>query len=181
MGDRIYAKLTEGKTYGTAALNTAPAEKKKPRQKSEQTSELSTLMLFPDQYRKKRNMNVLGIYLTAYYAGNERLMEKAIRELKRTGCNMIVVDVKDEGGVVTFYPTGPSADKFPKSKLAVTDIPKLIARLKRLKKEENYEINLAVRICVFKDPRVADSNPELQLKPLSPAKRTNGWIPQIKK
>ena len=100
---------------------------------------------------------VKGIYLTSWMAGDSKFLQGLVGFVNQTEVNSIVVDVKDDSGMVS-YPSkvplvrqiGASRTKFNPQKL-----------LGLLKQNNIYPI---ARIVVFKDPYLASHRPDLAVR-----------------
>ncbi|WP_410511816.1 putative glycoside hydrolase [Paenibacillus sp. BR2-3] len=97
---------------------------------------------------------VKGIYVTAYSAGGSR-METLLALLDKTELNSMVIDIKDDAGYITYKTDNPELQKMGKPQPFISDINKL---MDRLKKHDVYPI---ARIVVFKDSVLAKKNPQL--------------------
>jgi hypothetical protein len=97
---------------------------------------------------------VKGLYVTAWKAGNPQFMAKLAAMMGENGLNAVVVDIKDDTGVVS-YPSvvslavriGAGAQRYQPEQL-----------LDRLQRERIYPI---ARIVVFKDPLLASQRQDL--------------------
>ncbi len=100
---------------------------------------------------------VVGIYSTSWVAGSKR-MDQIIDFIKRSGVNSIVIDIKDDTGVISYPTSIPLANEMGAGSKRIANIKELITRLK---KENVY---LIARIVVFKDPLLAKKHPEIAVK-----------------
>jgi hypothetical protein len=100
---------------------------------------------------------VIGIYSTSWIAGSKR-MEELIRFIKETKVNAIVIDVKDDTGVISYPSSVPLAQEIGATSKRAPAMKELVARLKQ---ENIYTI---ARIVVFKDPILANKHLELAVK-----------------
>ncbi len=102
------------------------------------------------------HVKVRGIYVTGPVAGSSRF-EEILDVIDRTDVNAVVLDIKNDEGVVTFkMPSGTPAD----IGACVGFIRDIDAVLAELKKRDIYVIG---RIACFKDPILAEAVPELAL------------------
>jgi hypothetical protein len=100
---------------------------------------------------------IMGIYSTSWIAGSRR-MEQLIQFIKETHINAIVIDVKDDTGVISYPSSVPLAQEIGATSKRVPGIKELVARLKQ---ENIYTI---ARIVVFKDPILAKKHLEIAVK-----------------
>lgn len=100
-------------------------------------------------------VEVHGLYMTGYIAGGDKSFHELLSYMKESGLNAVVVDVKDDDGMVTFKVDDPQvrasgANKFIK----VADMP---GRIKELHDNGIYVIG---RIVTFVDPVMAKWHPD---------------------
>lgn len=103
-------------------------------------------------------VKVKGIYVSAYVAGNEAMMDHIIDELDETELNAVVIDFKTDEGYIAAQVDSPF---FAELDACRNYIPDLEGLLKKLKEHEIYAI---ARIVAFKDPHLAEQKPEWSLK-----------------
>lgn len=107
---------------------------------------------------KKEHTPVKGIYVTGPVAGSER-MPGLIELLDKTELNAMVIDIKNDGGEITFkMPEDMQPAIMGNCVRYIRDMEGLMAELK------SHEIYTIARIVCFKDPLLAQSCPELALK-----------------
>ena len=107
---------------------------------------------------KKDHTPVKGIYVTGPVAGSER-MPGLIELLDKTELNAMVIDIKNDGGEITFkMPEDMQPAVMGNCVRYIRDMEALMAELK------SHEIYTIARIVCFKDPLLAESCPELALK-----------------
>lgn len=97
---------------------------------------------------------VRGIYSTSWIAGSSK-MDEIIRFIKQTRVNTLVIDVKDDTGIISFPASVPLAREIGATSHRVANLKELLSRLHQ---EHIYTI---ARIVVFKDPLLAKEHPEL--------------------
>ncbi len=106
---------------------------------------------------KKEHTPVKGIYVTGPVAGSER-MAGLIELLDKTELNAMVIDIKNDGGEVTFkMPEDTQPAQMGNCVRYIRDIEELMRELKE------HEIYTIARIVCFKDPMLAAAAPELAL------------------
>lgn len=115
-----------------------------------------------------------GIYLTGYTAGGSRLYE-LLDLVNRTELNAMVIDVKNDDGLVTYKTRNEMALSVGANRIVqIKDIEK---RMSDLKKNGVYTI---ARIVAFKDTRAAGSRPDLAIKTKSGTvwrdNKGNAWL-----
>ncbi|MBI5221513.1 MAG: putative glycoside hydrolase [Candidatus Magasanikbacteria bacterium] len=109
-------------------------------------------------YKHPAKIEVKGIYLTAYTAGNQQRRAELVDLVQNTELNALVIDLKDYSGRI-FYDTKLSlAQKIGSPEIRIPDLANWI---KDLKKQGIYTI---ARIVVFQDPYLASKMSEIALK-----------------
>ena len=99
-----------------------------------------------------------GIYLTGYTAGGKRFYD-LLDLVNRTELNAMVIDVKNDDGLVTYKTRNEMALSVGANRIVqIKDIEK---RMADLKMNGVYAI---ARIVAFKDTRAASSRPDLAIK-----------------
>ena len=107
---------------------------------------------------KKEHTPVKGIYVTGPVAGSER-MPGLIELLDKTELNAMVIDIKNDGGEITFkMPEDMQPAVMGNCVRYIRDIEALMTELK------DHDIYTIARIVCFKDPMLAKAMPELALK-----------------
>ncbi len=111
-----------------------------------------------DFHNMRQRVKVKGIYLTGYTAGSNRLYQ-LLDLIKRTELNAMVIDVKNDEGLIT-YKTRNELAKFVGANriIQIKDIEK---RMADLKGEDVYTI---ARIVAFKDNRAGSNRTDLAIK-----------------
>jgi hypothetical protein len=99
----------------------------------------------------------MGIYSTAWVAGSQR-MEELITFIKNAKMNAIVIDIKDDTGILSYPSAVPLAREIGAVSKRITNLQELVARLKQ---ENIYPI---ARQVVFKDPLLAAKHLEIAVK-----------------
>jgi len=103
-----------------------------------------------------------GLYLSFYGIGDRRLREDALRLLRETELNTLVIDVKGDRGMIPYPSSIPLATEVGGQKIiTVKDMRGLISSLK------NEGIYTIARIVVFKDNLLANYRPDLAVKDLN--------------
>lgn len=102
----------------------------------------------------RRQVDVKGIYLTGYTAGNPRSLASLINLVKTTELNTMVINVKDDDGRVTYESSLPEVQQ---AHAATNQIPDIKGLLDELHADGIYVI---ARIVTFKDPPLANAHPE---------------------
>jgi hypothetical protein len=88
--------------------------------------------------------NKKGIYLPYFFARSSSKMEEINGIMKKTGLNTIVIDMKDDFGILRFNPADPLLKKIGKVSNPV-DLETFIPKMKKM------GIYMIARIVVFKD------------------------------
>lgn len=99
-----------------------------------------------------------GIYSTAWVTGSPQRFEELIRFIKSTKMNAIVIDIKDDTGMISYPSEVPLAREIGATSKRIANLKELLTRLKQ---ENIYPI---ARQVVFKDPLLAAKHPEIAVK-----------------
>jgi hypothetical protein len=108
----------------------------------------------PDQ---PKEFNAIGIYSTAWVAGSKR-MEELISFIKAAKMNAVVIDIKDDTGILSYHSNVPLAQEIGATSGRIPNLQELLTRLKQ---ENIYPI---ARQVVFKDPLLASKHLEIAVK-----------------
>ena len=124
------------------------------------------------------SMKVKGIYITGPTAGTKR-MKELVELITSTEMNAIVLDIKNDGGRITYKIDNDLAQEMGACIRYVRDMPGLI---KDLHEKGIYVIG---RIVCFKDPVLAKNKPDLALCKPNGGAVTDGkgqpWVNPYKK
>lgn len=102
---------------------------------------------------------VKGLYLSAYGITSHVLRNAALETMKNNNMNALVIDVKDDRGMLLFNMDIPLAKEIGADKrVLVKDMPALMAELKK------HNLYLIARIVTFKDDPLATAKPEWAVK-----------------
>lgn len=104
----------------------------------------------------RTQVKVKGIYVTGPMAGSSG-MEKLIDLVNTTELNTMVIDVKNDEGIITYPMELPENADIQATVSYVSDMPALVQRL------HEQGIYVIARICCYKDPKLAEAKPELAL------------------
>lgn len=104
-----------------------------------------------------KTVKVKGIYVTGPTAGTKK-MDELIALVEETELNAMVIDVKNDEGVVTYKMQSDTVLEIESGVRYISDIEKLIEKL------HEKDIYVIARIVAFKDPYLAEKKPELCLK-----------------
>lgn len=107
---------------------------------------------------QREPVKVKGIYVSAYVAGSEKMMDNIIEQIDATELNAVVIDYKNDDGRIT---APVNSEMFGEIDACKAYIPDLEALLQKLKEHDIYTI---ARIVAFKDPYLAEKKPEWSLK-----------------
>lgn len=102
---------------------------------------------------------IKGIYLHAYSVSNETKFYELVNLIENTGLNTMVIDVKNDDGLVTYDSKLPLVHQLQSDQHA--PIKDIASVLQKLKEKDIYTI---ARIVVFKDPYLAKKKPEWAIK-----------------
>lgn len=106
---------------------------------------------------REDRMKVRGIYITGPMAGSAG-MENLIDLVDNTELNTVVIDVKNDEGNITYQMDLQAAQEMGACINYISDMESLMAELKE------HNIYTIARIVCFKDPYLAEHNPQLALK-----------------
>ncbi|MDE2433308.1 MAG: GTP-binding protein [Burkholderiales bacterium] len=96
-----------------------------------------------------------ALYLSVFGIGSSTLRDAALDVIAHTELNALVIDVKDDRGLVPFRSASVAASGLgPQKPITVSDMPALV---KRLKAQGLY---LIARVAVFKDDLWATAHPQ---------------------
>ncbi|WP_058486492.1 putative glycoside hydrolase [Defluviitalea phaphyphila] len=102
---------------------------------------------------------IKAIYVSGWIAGSSKYMDKLIEIANTTEINAMVIDVKNDEGLLTFKADVPLAKEIGATdNVGIRDINELMYKLK-----ENNIFPIA-RIVVFKDPLLPEKRPDLAIK-----------------
>lgn len=111
-----------------------------------------------DRTNRREPVKVKGIYVSAYVAGNETMMDNIIKEIDATELNAVVIDFKNDDGRITAPIDSELFNEIGACKAYIPDMKALTDKLKE------HDIYAIVRIVAFKDPYLAENKPEWSLK-----------------
>lgn len=106
----------------------------------------------------KRHVNIRGLYLTGYSAGNSQRFEETIRFMKRKGLNAMVIDAKDDSGKISWQTDIPLALEIGANQSKIKNIR---ARVQTLLANDIYPI---ARVVVFADPLLGSRKPQWSIR-----------------
>ena len=96
---------------------------------------------------------VRGIYVTGPMAGHAN-MEELIQLVRDSELNAMVIDIKNDEGIVTYQMEEPMVQELEADVRYIADLPGLVQRLKA------EDVYLIARIVAFKDPILASRRPD---------------------
>lgn len=145
---------SESKTGNTATGQDAPT------QKPEKQTEENIIRINEENSHttKRKPVKVKGIYISAYVAGNETMIDNIIKQIDETQLNAVVIDFKNDDGRIT---APIDSEKFRETGACKAYIPDMKALIQKLKEHDIYTI---ARIVAFRDPWLAEKKPEWSLK-----------------
>ena len=109
-----------------------------------------------DKVQKER-VKVKGIYVTGLMAGSGNF-QNLLALVDETELNTMVIDVKDEAGRITYEMDTESVRQMGAETRYIRDMEGLMMQLKE------HQVYTIARIVCFKDPYLAQNQPELALK-----------------
>ena len=101
-------------------------------------------------------VKVKGIWIGAWFSGEQESMDNFIDLVESTDLNTIVLDLKEEHGHITFLTDNEIISKTARD--LVPSIKELVADMR------SRDIYVIGRIVCFKDPLYCSKNPELSLR-----------------
>lgn len=102
---------------------------------------------------------VKGLYLTAFGLSNQKIRTAALEAAKTNNMNTLVIDVKDDHGLIYFNIGLPMATEIgAQQKILIKDMPALMADLK------SQGFYLIARVAIFKDNTLALAKPQWAVK-----------------
>lgn len=157
-GCKRYERIDEPVTSPAPVVVTRSQEEAETKETEQETSEVQ-IQVTTEPWRPKRTpVKVKGIYISAYVAGTESMMDEIIRHIDETEINAVVIDVKDDNGRITFSMDTPVVNEIGAVQRLIPDIEGL---MKKLKEHNIYTI---ARVVAFRDPYLPEQKPELALK-----------------
>lgn len=147
--------LTGCTRYEPAQEMTLPEQTEASRPEEESSEPEEPIVLYTEPVREP--VKVKGIYVSAYVAGTESLMDEIIAQIDATELNAVVIDVKDDEGRITFQMDAPVVSQIGACRLYIQDMPALMAKLKE------HDIYPIARVVAFRDPYLAEQKPEWSL------------------
>lgn len=117
---------------------------------------------------REDRIKVRGIYVTGPMAGSAN-MENLIDLIDNTELNTVVIDVKNDEGNITYQMDLQAAQDMGACINYISDMEGLMAELKE------HNIYTIARIVCFKDPYLAEHNPQLALKKADGSNLTDAY------
>lgn len=118
--------------------------------------------------KREDRIKVRGIYVTGPMAGSAN-MENLIDLIDHTELNAVVIDVKNDEGNITYQMDLQAAQEMGACINYISDMEGLMAELKE------HNIYTIARIVCFKDPYLAEHNPQLALKKADGSNLTDAY------
>lgn len=106
----------------------------------------------------QQSVKVKGIYVTGPVAGSSKKMKELVKLVETTKLNAMVIDIKNDGGEITYKMDYDVAKEIGSTKNYIKDIKALVQELKA------KDIYLIARIVTFKDPILAEQIPDYSIK-----------------
>ncbi len=117
---------------------------------------------------REDRVKVRGIYITGPMAGSAGI-EDLIDLVDSTELNAVVIDMKNDEGNITYQMDLQSAQEMGACINYISDMEGLMAELKE------HDIYTIARIVCFKDPYLAEHNPQLALKKADGSNLTDAY------
>lgn len=118
--------------------------------------------------KREDRIKVRGIYVSGPMAGSAG-MENLIDLVDNTELNAVVIDVKNDEGNITYQMNLQAAQEMGACINYISDMEGLMAELKE------HNIYTIARIVCFKDPYLAEHNPQLALKKADGSNLTDAY------
>lgn len=118
--------------------------------------------------KREDRIKVRGIYVSGPMAGSAG-MENLIDLIDHTELNAVVIDVKNDEGNITYQMDLQAAQDMGACINYISDMEGLMAELKE------HDIYTIARIVCFKDPYLAEHNPQLALKKADGSNLTDAY------
>lgn len=99
-------------------------------------------------------VQVKGIYISAYVAGEPKMIDELLVEIDKTEINTLVIDLKDDLGRVVCKMDSPQVKDLGAVKVYVSDMEGLLRKLKE------HNIYAIARIPAFRDSWLGEQRPE---------------------
>lgn len=157
-GCKRYERMDEPVTTPAPVVVTRGRDEKETEETQEEISEVQIHVTTEPRRNRPAPIKVKGIYISAYVAGTQSMMDDIIRHIDETEINAVVIDVKDDNGRITFAMDTPMVNEIGAVKKFIPDIEGL---MKKLKEHNIYTI---ARVVAFRDPYLPEQKPELALK-----------------
>lgn len=104
-------------------------------------------------------VNVKGLFISGYSASIDAKFNELVKIVDTTELNALVIDVKEDGGHITYDSAVPQVNQFK------SDEPRFMKDVKnRINVLNDKKIYKIARIVTFKDPLLAKSRPEFAMK-----------------
>lgn len=103
-------------------------------------------------------VRVKGIYISAYVAGTQAMVDNLLTEFDRTEANALVIDFKDDFGRVVCETESETVQQLGATKVYIEDMAGLMQKLKE------HGIYTIARIPAFRDAWLAEAKPDWCVK-----------------
>lgn len=154
-----YERIDEPVTTAPVVVVSRGQDEEETKENEQETSSVRIEVTTKTSKKSRRiPKKVKGIYVSAYVAGTESLMDEIIQHIDETEINAVVIDVKDDNGRITFSMDSPMVNEINAVNRFIPDIEKLINKLKE------HNIYTIARIVAFRDPYLPEQRPDLALK-----------------
>ena len=111
-----------------------------------------------DRSSQRIPVKVKGIYVSAYVAGTQELIDNLIREIDRTEANALVIDLKDDYGRVVCEMNSLLVQEIGSVKTYIPDMEGLMRKL------DEHDIYTIARIPLFRDAWLGEVRPDWCVK-----------------
>lgn len=139
-------------------VNTTPAEQVNSTAKPDNITVTDEPEAVESISNNVQNVKVKGIYVTGPVAGSSKKMNELVKLVETTKLNAMVIDIKNDGGEITYKMDYDVANTIGSTKNYIKDIKTLVQDLKA------KDIYLIARIVTFKDPILAEKIQDYSIK-----------------
>lgn len=119
----------------------------------------------------RRPQHIHGIYLSGFAAGSSKIMPRILTDLTGSYINTVVIEIKDDTGLISYISGVPQAIKLGASSQKIADPRALVQAL------HDKGVYVVARLCVFKDSLLPKYYPETSVigPGGSPWRDAQGW------
>lgn len=109
------------------------------------------------QAKRPKHVDVHGLYLTGYSAGNPEKLKEIVSYMESSGLNAMVVDAKDDDGSISWHTEISLAAEIGSNGDKIRDPAELVRYL------HDHHIYAIARIVVYADPLLGKRRPDMAI------------------